>query len=204
MKSVVTSYQVLEPSFLSNASHLDLKARFHYERGKKHSLFVLLIFFALASILTARFNRTSIKETKNALFHARSGNEPLRLKQESFLANFLITSLRCFLAKCSPSKRRLEKRLQLKSAKKMASFLIVKNVSLATTYPDVCTAYMMYMYMTVPVTVATAERCFSKFKLFKNFLQSPMSQERLSGLDLLSIENKRAKNLDFRNYSAVC
>ena len=25
MKSVVTSYQVLEPSFLSNASHLDLE-----------------------------------------------------------------------------------------------------------------------------------------------------------------------------------
>ena len=54
-----------------------VKARFHYERGKKHSLFVLLLFFALASILTARFNRRSIKETKNALFHARSGNGPL-------------------------------------------------------------------------------------------------------------------------------
>ena len=53
------------------------KARFHYERGKKHSLFVLLIFFfALPSILTARFNRRSIKERKNALFHARSGNGP--------------------------------------------------------------------------------------------------------------------------------
>ena len=55
-----------------------IKARFHYERGKKHSLFVLLLFFALASILTARFNRRSIKERKNALFHARSGNGPLR------------------------------------------------------------------------------------------------------------------------------
>ena len=33
--------------------------------------------FALASILTARFNRRSIKERKNALFHARSGNGPL-------------------------------------------------------------------------------------------------------------------------------
>ena len=54
-----------------------IKARFHYERGKKHSLFVLLIFFELASILTARFNRRSIKETKNVLFHARSGNGPL-------------------------------------------------------------------------------------------------------------------------------
>ena len=31
----------------------------------------------------------------------------------------------------------------------MAYFLIVENASLANTYPDVCTAYMMYM--TVPV-----------------------------------------------------
>ena len=50
---------------------LTIKARFHYERGKKHSLFVLLLFFC------AHFNRRSIKETKNALFHARSGNGPL-------------------------------------------------------------------------------------------------------------------------------
>ena len=46
-------------------------------------------FFALASILTARFNRRSIKETKNALFHARSGNGPLRkfLLQRIFLSS---------------------------------------------------------------------------------------------------------------------
>ena len=51
-----------------------------------------------------------------------------------------------------------EKIAHLKSAKEMASFLIVENASLATTYPDVCTAYMMYM--TVPVIVVTAERSF--------------------------------------------
>ena len=43
-------------------------------------------FFALASILTARFNRRSIKERKNALFHARSGNGPLINK--AYLAAF--------------------------------------------------------------------------------------------------------------------
>ena len=48
------------------------KGRFHYERRKKHSLFVLLLFFC------ARFNRRSIKERKNAIFHARSGNGPLQ------------------------------------------------------------------------------------------------------------------------------
>ena len=78
----------------------------------------------------------------------------------------------------------------------MFSFLIVENTSLATTYPDVCKAYMMYM--TEPVTVATAEKSFSKLKLNKNLLRSSMSQKRPSGLALLSIENERAKNLDFR------
>ena len=88
-----------------------------------------------------------------------------------------------------------EKIAHLKSPEEMASFLIVENASLATTYPYVC-IYMMYM--TVPVTAATAERCFSELKLTKNFLRSSMSQERLSGLALLSIKNKRAKNFDFR------
>ena len=81
-----------------------------------------------------------------------------------------------------------EKNAHLKSAEEMASFLIVENASLATTYPDISTAYMMYM--TVPVTVATAKRSFSKLKLIKNFLQSFMSQERLNDLVLLSIENE--------------
>ena len=47
------------------------------------------------------------------------------------------------------------------------------------------------------ILLTRAERSFSKLKLIKNFLQSSMSQERLSGLALLSVENERAKNLDF-------
>ena len=62
---------------------LTLKARFHYERGKEHSLFVLLIFFALASILTARFNRRSVnthtimfskKKTVNNIINIHTNN----------------------------------------------------------------------------------------------------------------------------------
>ena len=37
------------PAYLRHKRE-SFKARFHYERGKKHSLFVLLLFFALASI----------------------------------------------------------------------------------------------------------------------------------------------------------
>ena len=77
----------------------------------------------------------------------------------------------------------------------MASPLIVETVSLSTTYSDVCTTYIVCM--TVSVTVATAERSLSKLKRIKNFLRNFMSQERISGLALLSIENERAENLDF-------
>uniref|UniRef100_H2XJG8 TTF-type domain-containing protein n=1 Tax=Ciona intestinalis TaxID=7719 RepID=H2XJG8_CIOIN len=144
MKSVVTTYQVLEPSFLSSASHLDIEVE-----AKKFA--------------------DKFADDVSPLFPSQ------------------ILSIK------TSFKEKIE---HLKSAKEMASFLIVENASLATSYPDVCTAYMMYL--TVPVTVATAERSFSKLKLIKNFLRSSMSQERLSGLSLLSIENERAKNLDFR------
>ena len=49
--------------------------------------------------------------------------------------------------------------------------------------------------MTVPVTVATTERFFYKLKLIKSFFRSSMSQERLSGLALLSRENEQAKKV---------
>jgi hypothetical protein len=43
---------------------------------------------------------------------------------------------------------------------------------------------------TLPVTVASAERSFSKLKLLKNYLRSTMSQERLNDLATLCIEKK--------------
>ena len=96
----------------------------------------------------------------------------------------------------------MKKIAHLKCATEKACFLIVENASLATTYPDVCMTYMMYMK--VPVTVVTAERYFFDFKLIKSFLRSFMSQESLDGLALLLIKNERAKNFDFRSYPAVC
>ena len=51
-----------------------VKARFHYERGKEHSLFLLLIFSRLKLKQALSKAKKSIKQTKNNLFHARSGN----------------------------------------------------------------------------------------------------------------------------------
>lgn len=81
--------------------------------------------------------------------------------------------------------------------KDVAEILIVKNSSITTSIPDVVTAFKIFL--TLPVTVASAERSFSKLKLIKSYLRSTMSQDRLSGLSILSIENERARKVDLSN-----
>ncbi|CAA0823159.1 hAT dimerisation domain-containing protein / transposase-related [Striga hermonthica] len=57
-------------------------------------------------------------------------------------------------------------------------------------FPNAWVAYRILL--TIPVTVASAERSFSKLKLIKNYLRSTMSQDRLNGLTMLSIEKKNS------------
>lgn len=93
----------------------------------------------------------------------------------------------------------------MKDVKELARFLMIQNASLSSSYPDVCTALLMFL--TVPITTAKAERTFSKLKLIKNYLRTSMGQNRLSNLALLSIENQRARKIDFNkvinNFSSV-
>jgi hypothetical protein len=49
---------------------------------------------------------------------------------------------------------------------------------------------------TIPVTVASDERSFSKLKLLKNYLRSSMSQERLNGLATLCIEKDKLDEIN--------
>ena len=63
---------------------------------------------------------------------------------------------------------------------------VLPNVSIA-----------LRVLLTIPVTVASGERSFSKLKLIKTFLRSSMSQDRLVGLAMLSIENGLASALDY-------
>ena len=51
--------------------------------------------------------------------------------------------------------------------------------------------------LTLPVTVASAERSFSKLKIIKNYLRSSMSQERLVGLALISIKSEISGSLEY-------
>ena len=54
----------------------------------------------------------------------------------------------------------------------------------------------MLLFITLPVTVASAERSFSKLKIIKNYLRSTMGQERLDELGMIAIENEEAKALN--------
>ena len=47
--------------------------------------------------------------------------------------------------------------------------------------------------------MASAERSFSKLKLIKSYLRSTMSQKRLNGLAILSIEKEMLEELEYKN-----
>ena len=59
--------------------------------------------------------------------------------------------------------------------------------------------FFFRILLIIPVTVASIERSFSKLKLIKFYLRSTMSQERLSGLVILSIENEMLEKLEYKN-----
>jgi hypothetical protein len=53
--------------------------------------------------------------------------------------------------------------------------------------------------LTIPATVSSAERSFSKLKLVTNYLRSTMSQDRLVGIVRLTIESEIARKIYFDN-----
>ncbi|XP_026460290.1 uncharacterized protein LOC113361170 [Papaver somniferum] len=63
-------------------------------------------------------------------------------------------------------------------------------------YPNAWIAYRILL--TIPVTVASAERSFSKLKLILSYLRSTMSEERLIGLSMLAIETDMVMQVDFK------
>ena len=52
-------------------------------------------------------------------------------------------------------------------------------------------------FLTIPVTVASAERSFSNLKLIKTFLRSTMSQSKLSYLAVISIEKDIGRAISY-------
>lgn len=74
----------------------------------------------------------------------------------------------------------------------MLNYLIQNN--LQQVFPNFYVS--LRILLTLPVTVASGERSFSKLKLIKNYLRSTMSQERLTNLATISIEHEIASKLE--------
>ena len=79
--------------------------------------------------------------------------------------------------------------------KKMRAIDILKFLKGVDYFPNTIIAYRILL--TIPVTVASAERSFSKLKLLKSYLRSTMLQERLNGLALIAIENDVLKTIKY-------
>ena len=60
--------------------------------------------------------------------------------------------------------------ITLSSVQQVAHLLIVEYSAMASAFTDVVTALLLFL--TLPVTVASAERSFSKLRLIKNYLRS--------------------------------
>uniref|UniRef100_A0A8I6X0X1 HAT C-terminal dimerisation domain-containing protein n=1 Tax=Hordeum vulgare subsp. vulgare TaxID=112509 RepID=A0A8I6X0X1_HORVV len=75
----------------------------------------------------------------------------------------------------------------------MSADEIFEFVRAADCYPNASIAYRILL--TIHVTVASAERSFSKLKLLKIYLRSTMSQERLNGLAMCCIEKNMLDNI---------
>ncbi|XP_050374741.1 uncharacterized protein LOC126792332 [Argentina anserina] len=84
--------------------------------------------------------------------------------------------------------RELKLLREVLSMGKMVAADILSFLQEINTFPVAKITYRILL--TVSVTVASAERIFSKLKLLKSYLRSTMSQERLNGLALISIENE--------------
>ena len=80
----------------------------------------------------------------------------------------------------------------MKTIKDLANYILENDM--ASLFKDILTACIIFI--SLPVTVASAERSFSKLKIIKNYLRNSMGQERLSNISILNIECSRTKELN--------
>ena len=77
---------------------------------------------------------------------------------------------------------------------KLLNLIYEKN--LQAIFANVCIA--LKLFCTVPVTVSTAERSFSRLaNSLKTWQRSTTGQDRLNSLAILAMENELAKRVDF-------
>lgn len=83
----------------------------------------------------------------------------------------------------------------MKTAPASTLLSLIHKHRLEEGYPNLTTA--LKIFLTLPVTVASGERSFSKLKIIKNYLRNSMEQNRLSNLSIISIEHKKASLISY-------
>ncbi|XP_063810584.1 zinc finger MYM-type protein 1-like [Pseudophryne corroboree] len=86
---------------------------------------------------------------------------------------------------------------KMKSSPPATILTLIYKHRLEEAYPNITTA--LQIFLTLPVSVASRERSFSKLKLIKTYLRNTMGQERLTNLSIISIEHKRASTLCYED-----
>ena len=79
----------------------------------------------------------------------------------------------------------------------MGPLEILKFLKKRPIYHITMIAYRILL--TILVTVASAERSFSKLKLLKSYLRSTMTQERLNGLTTIALESDALENINYED-----
>lgn len=88
--------------------------------------------------------------------------------------------------------------IQIISPKEVTPFQILQyfyKYNLTENFPNLTIVFRILL--TMPVTVASGGRSFSKLKLIKNYLRATMTQDRLVGLAFMAIEQEICNGLDY-------
>ena len=134
---------------------------------------------------------TTLLESSNSTMQSKV-NDLCQLYPDDLTASLLIELqlLRSSMIK--------ESMRELTTIEDLSTLLFVKFPELRSSFSNICTA--LRIFLIIPVAVGSAERSFSKLKLIKNYVRTSISQKRLQGLAVLSIEVERARNINFENF----
>ncbi|XP_042755341.1 uncharacterized protein LOC111916269 [Lactuca sativa] len=170
------------------------------EESFRVEYFMYLVDIAIAS-LNDRFDQL---KTFKSIFGFLHDSEKLKSLDDTELKNCCVNFATTFSHKtaCDVAIDELFTELQVLQMtlpnKMMSAVEILEHVNAIDCYPNVAIAYRIML--TLPITVASAEKKNSKLKLLKDYLSSSISEEKSDGLAMLCLERDTLDNMDLDNF----
>ena len=132
----------------------------------------------LNAMLSFIWNPTAEADLRITKAQELSKSYPKDLKVDEF-----VEEVRCMGTLCQPGKALFS----MGQVTSLQFLNVLYRKGLQNLFPQTCIA--LRIFVSIPVTVAEAERTFSKLSLVKNCLRSTMSEGRLSSLVVLASEH---------------